>query len=702
MKMAEQYAGRRGKCRTCGAIVTVPQPATPEEEVVLEEEVVAAEADDPADYSGQAASIPVARAAHAPTPPTLPARGPAPAAPPVAVPRPARRRSNPLPWMIGGGAAFVAAVAGALWMAHSHRAAKTDADAPKAVLLSSPDGLPAQAAQTDRRLAAVESAMPAVTLPRRKREAPAADSEITLADTPDDVCEGGAGRYLLLSFLNRKEIAVFDAHRRQIVKTLPVESSDFVCAAGAEKMAVVLVDQGLVQRWDLNTFALEGSAPLVDGSTAESTARPKRRPDRGRGGAVGGQRFGRSRSSAAAMGTASAGPLLVTLGTQEGRSEASLFDLEALKPLPLEFPSHDMDQNSGRSRLGWGFLMGPMALRAASDGQTFGAWGTRVTPAGIYIMRLAGGRILDDLHLHDDAAYISPASDGSQIVTGRGVYTANGQPMPDDPSQLGSPQALSYEQHRMQQNRGMNSVGTQPVLFLPAQRSPWLVGVWPESAGPVRGARGQRPRNPASNLPTRHTVEGVAVDTVMPVSLTLGMRPGPGPIHLPATPEISSATFLSDELWIDQRIHWFMDENLIVTIPEATERPFENPEHSGDALGNPRHPQVNVRPGKLVLHGFDFEQALSASGEDYLFLDATPTSFARRGKASEWALFAASNNDPVRCTLQSGPPGMRLDDAGKLRWDVPANFDEQRVGIVLMLSDAAGKSITRGIALDVR
>ena len=76
-----------------------------------------------------------------------------------------------------------------------------------------------------------------------------------------DACLGGNGRYLVLYFLNRTQLAIFDLSLLKMVGTIPLDSDDIRFAAGRDKVIVSLVDKIVFQRWDLATCKREAEAP---------------------------------------------------------------------------------------------------------------------------------------------------------------------------------------------------------------------------------------------------------------------------------------------------------------------------------------------------------------------------------------------------------------------------------------------------------
>ncbi len=96
---------------------------------------------------------------------------------------------------------------------------------------------------------------------------------------------------------------------------------------------------------------------------------------------------------------------------------------------------------------------------------------------------------------------------------------------------------------------------------------------------------------------------------------------------------------------------------------------------------------------KLVLHRFDPDQLLEQSGVDYLFVQSRPPARAVKGATYRYPIAVRSKKGGVKLRLDAGPSGMKVTPEGKLTWDVPANFAEPEVDVILTVSDASGQEI---------
>jgi S1-C subfamily serine protease len=96
---------------------------------------------------------------------------------------------------------------------------------------------------------------------------------------------------------------------------------------------------------------------------------------------------------------------------------------------------------------------------------------------------------------------------------------------------------------------------------------------------------------------------------------------------------------------------------------------------------------------KLVLHRFDPDQLLEQSGVDYLFVQSQPPAQAVKGATYSYPIAVRSKKGGVKPRLDAGPSGMKVTPEGKLTWDVPANFAEPEVDVILTVSDASGQEV---------
>jgi hypothetical protein len=101
--------------------------------------------------------------------------------------------------------------------------------------------------------------------------------------------------------------------------------------------------------------------------------------------------------------------------------------------------------------------------------------------------------------------------------------------------------------------------------------------------------------------------------------------------------------------------------------------------------------------GVVHLHRFDLREKLDRAGADYLFVLGGPSG-AERGKPFRYAPDVWSRKGGVAIKLVTGPAGMVVA-AGSVNWDVPADFKEPAVDVVLAVSDSSGRTTTHTFRL---
>lgn len=197
------------------------------------------------------------------------------------------------------------------------------------------------------------------------------------------MCVGGSGRYLCLHLPTLKKLAIVDLETRATIKFMDV-GEEVVCAAGANKLVVVVPTQKIIQRWSLETFERE----MV--KTLDIDVPP----------------------TVLAMGSASDGPILI--GGGDGHPGGyQLLDLKTLKPIQLTY------DEANRQRFE---ITAQSLVRASADGHTFTTWRTATSPSGFFVLHVDGTRV-STRYEHDSVGYIAPSPDGSRIYTASGIYT---------------------------------------------------------------------------------------------------------------------------------------------------------------------------------------------------------------------------------------------------------------------------------------
>lgn len=217
----------------------------------------------------------------------------------------------------------------------------------------------------------------------RVLDLPAAASEAVWA---------GGGRYLLLLLDGLNQIAVVDIEQEAVKGYLRVPGDNALVAAGLTKVFIVLPDEGLIQRWSLETLERETVRQLpYEGKT-----------------------------TAAVMGWASEGPLMLRYGGERHRGGGMVFlDTDRLEPIGVE--------PAGGQR----FEVSPGNIRVSADGRVFGGWRTGVSPSGGSVLTVDGDQYTTRYE-HNSLGHVIPSADGKLVMTRVAVFTAGLQRLGDN------------------------------------------------------------------------------------------------------------------------------------------------------------------------------------------------------------------------------------------------------------------------------
>jgi S1-C subfamily serine protease len=216
-----------------------------------------------------------------------------------------------------------------------------------------------------------------------------ADATVNLAGKVGGACVGGAGRYLLLSLPELKQLAIFDTRDAKVAKYLPLAEADGLVAAGAEKFFVVLPEAKVIQRYSFKTLEREGVTPLnVNGKVRQVL-----------------------------MGSASNEPLVVI--SAEG---TYVLDPVKLKPQAVE---------AGKGR-GFGGLSGQgqyvPEVRISANGRILTSWQTHLSPSGISVHTIQDNTI-KTAYAHESAGALYPSADGTTVVAKGQMFDTSAKPL---------------------------------------------------------------------------------------------------------------------------------------------------------------------------------------------------------------------------------------------------------------------------------
>lgn len=196
---------------------------------------------------------------------------------------------------------------------------------------------------------------------------------------------GGAGRYLVISIPEQRQIAVFDIEQAKIVKYLPAEDRAIHVAAGADKLIVVMGEKRIISRYSLETFereltsSLEASAPIAS----------------------------------ICMGSGSQGPLAIAT-----HRDLSFWNIDGLEKLNVE---------TDKNRVRWNNLG---RIEASQDGQTF-----LVATDYACIIRFLGDDVQTTVGPKDVGSHPRLCPSGRFVHSSDGTFSLGLHPIHSDPPQ---------------------------------------------------------------------------------------------------------------------------------------------------------------------------------------------------------------------------------------------------------------------------
>lgn len=105
---------------------------------------------------------------------------------------------------------------------------------------------------------------------------------------------------------------------------------------------------------------------------------------------------------------------------------------------------------------------------------------------------------------------------------------------------------------------------------------------------------------------------------------------------------------------------------------------------------------------QLYLHRIDLDSSLKNANGDYLFVTGPTSGDAWKGARWEAQVTVFSRKEKIQAVLRAAPPWMALSPEGKLTWEVPDDYPEAEVEVVLVLSDGVGKNLTHRLRLRLK
>ena len=105
---------------------------------------------------------------------------------------------------------------------------------------------------------------------------------------------------------------------------------------------------------------------------------------------------------------------------------------------------------------------------------------------------------------------------------------------------------------------------------------------------------------------------------------------------------------------------------------------------------------------QLLLYRVDVEKMLESSNRDYLVVLSRPPGSVERGGKFAYTPTVKAKKGGVKVKLESGPNGMKVGADGQVTWDVPADFADNQVDVILTVSDAASQERFHNFRLRVQ
>jgi hypothetical protein len=103
---------------------------------------------------------------------------------------------------------------------------------------------------------------------------------------------------------------------------------------------------------------------------------------------------------------------------------------------------------------------------------------------------------------------------------------------------------------------------------------------------------------------------------------------------------------------------------------------------------------------RLDLYRVDVEELLAQCDHDYLAVLSSPPKSAARGGVFTYSPVVKAKQGNATVKLESGPAGMKVAPTGMLTWDVPADFTEKQVDVILTVR-GGGQEVFHTFALAI-
>lgn len=122
-----------------------------------------------------------------------------------------------------------------------------------------------------------------------------------------------------------------------------------------------------------------------------------------------------------------------------------------------------------------------------------------------------------------------------------------------------------------------------------------------------------------------------------------------------------NSIWMKHDFSLDKRVMLIPQANQLVTIPFSSDR--------------------------LLVKRVDFRTQLDKAGIDYLYVTSVAPRKFLPGRRFEYAIEIASNSKATEFAINSGPEGMSISSTGLITWDVPSDFKDSRVNVIVSIKN---------------
>jgi hypothetical protein len=109
---------------------------------------------------------------------------------------------------------------------------------------------------------------------------------------------------------------------------------------------------------------------------------------------------------------------------------------------------------------------------------------------------------------------------------------------------------------------------------------------------------------------------------------------------------------------------------------------------------------LHATADKVTIHALDVDALMDKAGIDYLYVTSKPPG-AVCGMLFSYKPEVKSRKGGVKLKLDAGPDGMKVAADGTVTWDVPENFADTSVSVILTVSDKTGQEVFHTFTLPV-